>query len=190
MLPAIAGEFDTATANDALPVSVRSADRRFGATCKTHPTTPDLGVINIGPQPLTIAVHVEASLSQLGYAEAGLTINVRPHNNLWIQGVALGSAGGGSASLGVAPIFADRGVTVGALQYQNYPQVMVFGFSAQPVLLPSNGSLPCLLVPSPDITIAGFSSQQFSIPLPATVRPLQFWCQSVILAGTRLQPTN
>lgn len=152
--------------------------------------TPGLGVINIGPQPLTIAVHVDASLSQQGYAEAGLTINVRPYNSLWIQEVALGCAGGGSADLGVAPIFADRGVTVGALQFQNYPQVMVFGFSAQPVLLPSNGSLPCLLVPSPDITIASFSSQQLSIPLPATVRPIQFWCQSVFLAGTQLHPTN
>lgn len=147
-------------------------------------------MINIGPQPLTIAVNVDANLSQLGYAAAGLTINIRPYKSLWIQEVALGCAGGGSAGLGVAPIFADRGVTVGALQYQNYPQVMAFGFSAQPALLPSNGSLPCLLVPSPNITIAGFSSQQFSIPLPATVRPIQFWCQSVILAGTLLQPTN
>ena len=140
---------------------------------------------------LVIAVTVNASLSQQGYSEGGIAVNAKPRNNLLISDVAYGCVVPGSSdTIAAAPVFQGQGVAIGSLQFINHPQVVVFGWNTQPLLLPSNGTQPCLLVPTPDVLIASFSMQQFSIPLPAAIRPFQFWCQTVHLVGNHLRPSN
>jgi len=153
------------------------------------PTTSASLDFTIGSQPLQVAILANAALQQQGTATAVLAIRMKPRNDVYIQEVTSGcfQAGGG---IGAAPTFVGRGVDVFAGHIGNLPKVTVFGFQVQPHLLPSNASMVCLLVPAPDIVLAGFTHQTFHVPLPAAVRPANMWMQSVFLYQGQLLTTN
>jgi hypothetical protein len=77
--------------------------------------------------------------------------------------------------------FADRGVVV-----SGDPGFVVIGLSTQPLLLgpaPLPASIPwaCLLMPAPDIVL--FVPNGLHVPLPASLRPVQFHVQTVYVSS-------
>jgi hypothetical protein len=139
----------------------------------------------IGPQPLLLRVHTEGFALDGESFSSLLTIHVAPTNGLSMTTAAIGCAGQQS-SLTLRSSFLDQGFELTASANNPVvPVVAVFGFGVQPVLLPSFGTLPCLLVPRPDVTLLMMNST-VSVGLPPSLRPLTFWVQGVSLASRLL----
>jgi hypothetical protein len=69
------------------------------------------------------------------------------------------------------------------------PSVVVVGQTVQPVLLATAGTLPCLLLPAPDIVVV-MPSFFLHVPLPPGLRPLTFVVQEVTLTPNGLRTSD
>ena len=133
----------------------------------------------IGPQPLLVRVRTEARALPGEVSSSNLGILIAPTNELDLATAALGCAGP-LATLALRRSFVAQGLELTASsQSSSLPVFAVFGFGAQPALLPSFGSAPCLLLPTPDIIVPIASNATLSVGLPPALRPLTFWVQGV-----------
>lgn len=154
---------------------------------RVSPMTLDV----VGPTPLPVRVTMTGMTQQAGFVGASLLLDMLPDTQVDVTTVAIGCTAG-QASTTARPTFLSTGVRLSA--YNHVPQVpwvaMVIGWNTQPLLLPSFGSLPCLLVPTPDVVLLqGQLLPGVDVPLPPAVRPLTFWVQGVAL-GAQLMPTD
>ena len=136
----------------------------------------------IGPQPLPVRLTFSALHQQPGTISVGQEVMALPYTNVLSTTAAIGCTNGGSY-ITATPSFLDQGVRLAAASsLPTTPWVaLVIGWQTQPLLLPSAGQAPCLLVPSPDLVLLqGFQIPPIDVPLPPAVRPATFWIQGVI----------
>jgi hypothetical protein len=129
----------------------------------------------LGPQPLRIRIRTGASVTQVGSQLLHYAIRVVPDN-----GITLALLGGGCGGALVAPqqSFQHEGLEFfGPMT----PAILVLGLAGQPQPLPGAASLPCLLVPRPDLLTVVVPFEPFVLDLPPAVRPLIVWGQTVSL---------
>ena len=151
-------------------------------------TAATLGPITLGA-PLPIRVRMQAS--QLGQGSTVLTnlIHVLPWNGLLIQeGIPVGCAGD---TLRVRPSFLGSGIALQSLPATPIDlAVGVLGLTMQPIQLPP-ATASCLLLPAAHLLVPLVFEQNLDLPLPASVRPLGFWAQAVVLSSSgNLTTTN
>lgn len=196
--PVIAGLFVLGSSSGSSGAPIPTIDVDFGADGTFELQSAlgpvlDFGTHAISPtQPLLVAIRMQTTLpanlaSIVSLAEVTLT----PSNDLDWQQTALDCATT-PTFLRCRPSFADRGIDVTWLQAVA-PLVVVIGLAAEPVILPSVGSVPCLLVPRPDILLfaplpIGWASHH--VPLSPAVRPVTFFVQGVVLDPAGLQTTD
>jgi hypothetical protein len=146
-------------------------------------------VPTFGVQPLLVRIRMDASLSGLGQSYTDVVVELAPDNDLTAVPVAIGCSASGWP-LALQPVFVDRGLDL-LVWPSTYPTVFVLGLSLQPVLLPSMPWGPCLLVPSPDILLVPPPGATWlHVPLPAALRPVQFWVQAVEVVAPDLWTTD
>lgn len=137
---------------------------------------PGTVAADIGPQPLLFLVRSETFGT--GAVNVMHRITVRPDHTL--VATAAGSCAGDL--LRVQPTFVGTGI-----QLASYPanpldlSIGVLGLGMQPLLFPSPTGMPCLVVPSADLTVLLFPHVPFDLAIPASVRPLDLWVQAVTL---------
>ncbi|MCU0862796.1 MAG: hypothetical protein MUC36_03300 [Planctomycetes bacterium] len=140
-------------------------------------------VPSFGPQPLRVRLIVDANLGSELMSSTVVGVVLTPENNLTITPVVASCNPGVPAPPPfVQPSFQNRGIDLSLAQQLLEPSLLVLGFGAQPVLLSLNASLPCILLPTPDIVIFEPSGIR-NVPLPASLRPLTFFVQGVTLAA-------
>lgn len=147
-------------------------------------------VPSFGPQPLQVRVIVSASLAAPTESFTWVSFVLTPENNLTIATpVAACFSLAPPPPAFLAASFVGRGVDLVLQQDPLAPTLMVLGFGAQPLLLSTLGSVPCILLPVPDILILEPSGIH-NVPLPASVRPVTFFAQGVILSPLGLPTTD
>ncbi len=136
-----------------------------------------------GPTPRKVRVRIANQLAVPGISTGSVSLMVRPENGLFFVPTAVG-CGSAPMSLEAAPVFPSTGVRVTlnnsfGIQFG----VLVLGLAQQPVLFPSLGGAPCLLVPRPDVLVPIAPSQigSLDIGLPASVRPVTIDMQAATL---------
>lgn len=136
------------------------------------------GIFVIGTQPFAVRLQSTANFSLDGDMIASIHVNVTPRNQLSIYTAATGCLAPG---LSVAPSFLGTGLVAEQRMPHNAPSVLVLGLQMQPILLSSANpltSLPCLLIPRPDFTVAMVNSN-YELAIPAAVRPINIYAQRV-----------
>jgi len=137
----------------------------------------------VGGQPKLLRVIMQSTASTVTAASqstAQLRVTVEPQNYLHTMRTALSCYPSTYpiSDLDVRPTFADRGFDV-----LTVPSLLVFGFSAQPVLLDPQSPIPflstCLLMPSPDVLFWA-PLGQVHLAAPQAVRPLELHVQGVM----------
>lgn len=134
--------------------------------------------VTLGPTPLPVLLFVDAAASAGGSVTVGLDVRAEP------IGTGVTSLGGGCRPweiYTVAPTFGG-GISASALLPHGF-QLTVVGLSAQPAVLGANHFGPCLLIPAPDFV----TGPSLSLNVPAAVRPITLWLQSVVLLPTGLE---
>jgi len=133
---------------------------------------------DIQSTPLRVQVLVEGVSVTSGYSHSMLTFHVVPDDPILVATIAPGCL---EAST-VSPLFGNAGVQLSAAFGPEVAlTVAVVGFGQQPQLLPGPIS-SCLLIPTPDITLLVTPSNPIVLPLPASLRPLLFVTQNVVVA--------
>ncbi len=153
----------------------------------TSPNSSLTLTVTIGPVPLPIRLHNELSTQGQANIDMGMNITILPTPLISATPAGAGCSFGHSQQL--LPTFAGnlRAFTIGPLT-ASFPSVTVFGWQAQPTLLPTPQPGPCILVPTPDVLVLS-TWQGFTVPLPPTVRPVTFWTQAVVFEPEGLTTT-
>lgn len=142
-----------------------------------------------GVQPILVRIVIDAALLGPGRSQTWVGVDVRPDNDVALTTVAIGCSASGFP-LFLQPSFAARGIDVWLWPGTSFladPTVVVLGLSQQPQLLPPMPWAPCLLVPSPDILMVPVAgAQDLHVPLPASLRPVEFWVQPVAVTAVGL----
>lgn len=146
----------------------------------------DVPTLPLGPQPVAIRFVMSAQLQGTGLVSQVLIVTVTPRNDVLATPNVIGCEPDGY--LLQRPLFADRGSQFEFVTAD--PAVLVLGLSQQPFLLPSYLGAPCLFVPSVDIVSWNPVYTTHDIPLPASVRPVTFWAQGVVISPNGLLTTN
>ena len=148
--------------------------------------------VSVGPQPLEVRVLLSGAIAAGQTADVGLhdqvLVQLVPDNHLTVLPAAAGCVKQEAtlrAAWDLDSVLLDVDSSVAP------PLVIgVFGLSPAPVLLPNSfASLPCLLVPQPDLVVV-FPPGGFELQLPPAVRPATVWAQCVLLDATGLGTTN
>ncbi|MEZ6037934.1 MAG: hypothetical protein R3F29_10665 [Planctomycetota bacterium] len=141
----------------------------------------------LGAQPLEVRVVFDAASVSNGEAFSQLAFELLPDNQLSFVPSATSCAPTVPLPLQLEPSFVQRGVEIAA-PIGPLPAVLVIGWSSSPFLLPTPVSLPCLVVPSPDVLllVSPNAELRLSIPLPLALRPATFHAQTVALSSIGL----
>tara|TARA_R110002072_G_scaffold228234_17_gene385547 strand:- start:4228 stop:5139 length:912 start_codon:yes stop_codon:yes gene_type:complete len=144
--------------------------------------------LTIGPTPLPIRAVSSASLSTPGQIGSLVSITATPTAGYYFTQVVQSCV---SSHLLVALPRFDSGLRLRVLMplLGGYPSVIVLGTNMQPTLLPTTTGFPCLLVPSPDVTVFP-GNLPYDLNLPASARPFMFWAQAVVVTPNELRTTN
>lgn len=135
---------------------------------------PSVQLITVSAVPVPIRVRLGIQLAFAGDGEVAVAIVGRPANT-----AVLSMFPGCSNEVVVYEPRFDGGLDYAFVSQSFNPAVIVFGLAPQPLLLGSQFSLPCLLLPSPDAVLLLPVQSQQTLPIPPSVRPLQFWAQLV-----------
>lgn len=140
-----------------------------------------------GAQPLEVRVVFDAVTVTNGGSTTELNLELLPDNQLTVVQSAVSCVWPAPLTLRVTPSFVQRGVEIMAPVTQGLA-VLVLGLSSSPFLLPTPVSLPCLVVPTPDVLLLVPPNvvTGIQIPLPAAVRPASFHAQVVRLSSVGL----
>lgn len=136
--------------------------------------------LSLEPQPLPVRITFSSSALTPGIAASSLILEALPATAISSTLAAVSCTAPGITAL---PTFFDNGVRLKASSFQPMMPwlAMVIGWDTAPVLLPSLGQSPCLLLPTPDIVVLqGLGIAPLDVPLPPAVRPVRFWVQGVI----------
>ncbi len=146
-----------------------------------------------GVQPILVRIVIDASLLGPGRSQTWVSVDLLPENNVTLATVAIGCSASGWP-LVLYPSFTDRAIDIFLWPGTTFladPTVFVVGLSQQPLLLPAMPWAPCLLVPSPDILLVPPpGAADLHIPLPAVLRPVEFWVQSAAVTPIGLWTTD
>lgn len=144
--------------------------------------------VTLGPTPLPIRILNDVTMPSASQQFSSIVIIAAPIANIVTSRAAIG-CDTTHEQVASTMFSGDLLLGVQGLPFATQPSVMVLGLSLQPVLLPTTGSFPCLLLPSPDVTL--FPGSQFvTLHVPASVQPYAFWVQSVVLHPTELRTTD
>lgn len=145
--------------------------------------SPTSRTASFGPQPLLVRIRIAAAV--VGNMESYTTVFLVlvPDNNLTIT-TAVASCNPTSPPPPpfVQPLFGNQGLRLGLEQQPFAPSLMVIGFAAQPLLLSVHATMPCLLLPRPDVVLFE-PTGRLDLPLPPSVRPVTFFAQGVTLSS-------
>ena len=151
--------------------------------------------VSIGPQPFEVLVHfagafVAGSSSVATVADDTVVLEVTPDNRLGVLPAALGCTNN-SATLRATWDLDGVLFDLDASGSQPPPlAVAVFGLAAAPALLPhASVTLPCLLLPTPDLVVV-LPPGGLLLPLPPAVRPVTLWAQGVLIDAAGLGTSN
>lgn len=181
------------TGSAGCPLPLVEVDIGFDGTFE-YSTSPLATGAGLGPFPLTLSsvptlvrVHAQSQTGVDGFGISDLFVRIEP--GLPATSAQLAGAGCDISfdSFGATPRF-DGGIDLWS--FGSDPILVVMGLGLQPVLLPPNGVLPCLLLPSVDLLLLLPVTNQVTLPLPPAVRPVTFWAQAVKLAPQGLLVTN
>lgn len=143
----------------------------------------------LGPTPVTLRVIMTSQVAGPGHSSTTFELWALPYNNLSIAQNAVACSAGSAEMPEPVPVFADRGIDLVAVPSGSTLGVFVLGLNLQPLLLPPQQGLPCLLTPSPDIVLF-VPTNQVRVPLPAAVRPVTLHAQWVAVTATGLAVTE
>ena len=146
---------------------------------------PSLQLITVSAVPVPIRVRLGLQLAFAGDGEVSVAIVGRPANT----DVLPVFPGCSSEVVVYEPRF-DGGLDYAIVTQSFGPAVMVFGLAPQPLLLGSQFSLPCLLLPSPDAVLLLPPQSTQTLVIPPSVRPLQFWGQLVEVSPIGLRTND
>jgi hypothetical protein len=135
-------------------------------------------IADLSTQPLQMRVLFRDLRLLPGAHSLRLNLRVLPDNGVVVTPIAA-SCSTGLNSYGVYPVFdtTSRDVEI----WSSSTEWHVLGLGAQATLLPASltlTTLPCLLVPRPDVVVR---SNSVGLQLPATVRPVTLYSQLLIL---------
>ncbi len=137
--------------------------------------------VQLGPTPLQVRVEAQLATNTAGIVESSVVVEA-VRSDTFLQPAVVGCS---DTQLAASPLF-DGSVVFAANGV--LPAVLVLGLAAQPLILPaSTPPLPCVLMPRADAVVFGWP---YVLPVPASVRPVQVWAQSVELAPAGLLTTN
>lgn len=143
---------------------------------------------SIGPQPRTIRIRSEFSATTPVFESDRLSVSITPTANLAATTVANSCATG--SSLRLQGTFANEFAAFAIHpRHAPRPTVIVLGFTAQPILLPTTPLLSCILFPAVDVPIF-LPTGRVEIAIPPTFRPGVFWSQAVVLEADSLRVTD
>ena len=131
-------------------------------------------LITVSAVPVKIRVRLGIQLAFAGDGEVAVAIVGRPANT-----AALSMFPGCSSEVVVYEPRFDGGLDYAIVSQSFNAAVIVFGLAPQPLLLGSQFSLPCLLLPSPDAVLLLPPQSLQTLAIPSSVRPLQLWAQLV-----------
>jgi hypothetical protein len=141
--------------------------------------------IAAGAQPVPIRMRSTVAQTGQGFAAVTLDVRVLPDNAIAVNPVL--PPCDLSTLLLANPVFEQTGVrfevTTSALV------VLVLGLAPQPQPIPSPFA-GCLLLPSPDALQVLTYGQNWTLGVPAAVRPVTVWAQGVVLESTGLATTS
>lgn len=133
-----------------------------------------------GPQPVKARIRMLTTVTQVGETTSDLRLDVVRNNNISVTPAVLGCT---ATTVVIGPSMIHDGLILQRAQILPVAHFVVFGLSLQPVILPTTGAPPCLLLPSPDLAVLLPFGGTFDLDLPPAVRPVTFWVQSVVLLG-------
>lgn len=137
-----------------------------------------------GTQPAVIRVFMESSVVQTGETTSHLLVEVTPDNNISVTPAVTGCT---PTTVIIKDSSTSRGLSFERPALLPIAHFVMFGFSAQPILLPSPGPVPCLLLPSPDVAVALPVNGVFDLDIPASIRPISLYAQSVVIGSGGVQ---
>lgn len=132
--------------------------------------------VTLDPTPLLVRCRVGAQLNGPGSVLGKVRVRVMPRDIQvmpWITAC-------GPELLSLLPRL-DGGLQCVHSPLFTDPAVLVLGLEAQPLFLGSAMGLPCLLLPRPDLVTLIAPWTPFVLPIPAAVRPVQVYAQTVSL---------
>lgn len=139
--------------------------------------------MQLGPLPVPIVVRCAVGIgapnsvyATSAFMHGNLEMRLTADNNLIIDEVAAGCGGG---ILECRQAFAHDGVVFNDAGGSSV-KVLVLGTQPTPFVF-TNAISTCVLWPSPDVVLAQIGT--LDLPIPATVRPFQFYAQSVYLGS-------
>lgn len=138
--------------------------------------------VTFGPGPLEVRVVIDAGLLAPGFLENRVALYIVPDNDLDLTVIVPDcNPVLPSPPPFLGPSFEGRGIQLAMNQPLGSLAFLVFGFTPQPQFLGLNAGLPCMLLPSPDI-VALAAAHPMHIALPASIRPLTFYAQGVLVS--------
>lgn len=145
--------------------------------------------VSFGPQPLEVRIVYSGSAQTLqGFLDI-VTVTLLPDNDLTIQTPVLGCRPVSPPPPPLLhPSFDNRGIDLLMYPSAAEPSVLVLSLNAQPTMLSMSGTLPCLLLPAPDVVL--LATGAFHLGLPASVRPATVYAQGVTLTSSGLIVTD
>ncbi|MFK7739890.1 MAG: hypothetical protein AB8H80_06165 [Planctomycetota bacterium] len=145
--------------------------------------------VALSQQPLPIRIRATTA-ALASYVQTSLGIFVRPDNGVDIEAAAAG-CNSTSFDLNCAQQFGGADVRFDmdpGIVNLGIPNVLVLSLGVDPILLPgTNQGLPCLLLPSPEAVL---TTSSYDLQIPAAVRPIRVWAQSVYLRQGALRTTT
>lgn len=137
--------------------------------------------LSVGPQPTPIRVRCQGMASTLtesfARGSAQLNLSVTAQNNVSITSIVSGCG----AISQLSQSFAHDGVELRS-PFGLMPKLAVLGLASQPILLPNTrigAPWPCLLLPRPDAILMIQPGTGYSLPIPASIRPIQLNIQTI-----------
>lgn len=135
-------------------------------------------IADLSTQPLRLRVLCQQSTTQVGDQILRLNLRVLPDNGIVVTPIRA-DCSSGQVGYTVQPLFDNSQVDL--VLRSSLTEWHVLGLAAQPQLLPpalTLTSLPCLLVPSPDLVLR---TGTIYLRIPPAVRPISLYSQLALL---------
>lgn len=129
--------------------------------------------IVLGPTPTIVRVRIDAN--QVNSGSSGLRLNCFPDGDAQVTRWTVGCA---AVPFAAVPTFDGNFLTEG-LAFPGSATIGVLSVGLQGNLLGTSGSLPCLLLPAPEVLLPTTSSLITPIVVPPALRPFSFFGQGV-----------
>lgn len=140
-----------------------------------------------GVTPWRMRLDIDASSGDAMGSYTEIEVALRPDNDLTATEVVAACSPISTVPFAQAS-FSDYGVDFRVPAFANELPLLVLGLAPQPTLLSLPGALPCVVLPSPDAVLFA-PNGAWHMPLPASLRPVTFYAQSITLVAVGLRAT-